>query len=840
MAVSAKFLADFSTFDQAVERSTTKLRTFDSTIGRIDKDLSKFGNQFSGTKLIHDATLMAKAIDDIGGTSKLTERELQRVGNQAKEAVEKMAKLGLDVPQRLQDLSKHAKSAGNNLGTMASLASKVGPALAATFSIGAVVNFGREIVNTAGHFQDLNDQTGISLRRLQGLDLVLGDAGLSVDDMVAGVEQLSKRLVGGDQGAVKALERLGLSAATLQASGADEAMIKIAEAAAKIPSPMEKSALLMEILGKSGAKIGRIATEDFGKLIEAAEKSNAVLSDGVIAAADRFDDAWTRAIKSVKGSLANLLIPDAGPALAPYVAPLSASSGLPSFDADLLRRREAQAATAGLNPRDFLSRASATLTVRSKEEATKIAAAATKASEALAKFTDMLNDFTSSAARDLARFNASGVSTSFLSDMAASVRGFSLDAPYLTSRSALAGLDPRQVMFGATPVDISSLSQGRTGGRGSGSGGFFGNVVSTGKGGLSDMWAGMSGGKGTSGLLGNIGSGILTGGLNSLLNAGIGLAGKGLQKLFGGLFGGEGKKTNDLRDQTFAAAGGFDELAKRAAAAGMSIDGVLKAGKVKDFEREWKKLSETLGAFEADRQMDQERLNSAIQKYGFTLEQLGPTLQRQKLDDQAKELIEDWRVLVGAGVDMTVVNDKMAASINEYLQLARKTGTEVPSAMRPVLQKLLEQGLLTDEAGNAITDMEQAGISFADTMTEGFDKVVKKLDELIAKLGAAGSALAGLPVPTGSGLDYGQADPNDMPGFATGTRGRFLDFGRGTPVMLHGRERVITEAEGRAGASGVASLAAGLETLNGNFNRLMAVLPEQIASAVNTGRARYA
>jgi hypothetical protein len=35
-------------------------------------------------------------------------------------------------------------------------------------------------------------------------------------------------------------------------------------------------------------------------------------------------------------------------------------------------------------------------------------------------------------------------------------------------------------------------------------------------------------------------------------------------------------------------------------------------------------------------------------------------------------------------------------------------------------------------------------------------------------------------------------------GFAHGTHGRFLDFGSGTPVVLHGRERItpLSEAQG--------------------------------------------
>jgi hypothetical protein len=56
----------------------------------------------------------------------------------------------------------------------------------------------------------------------------------------------------------------------------------------------------------------------------------------------------------------------------------------------------------------------------------------------------------------------------------------------------------------------------------------------------------------------------------------------------------------------------------------------------------------------------------------------------------------------------------------------------------------------------------------------------------------------------GIGSDSGSTDAGvSMPGFASGTRGRYLDFGRGTPVWLHGRERVMTEEEGKGGGTTV-------------------------------------
>jgi TP901 family phage tail tape measure protein len=129
--------------------------------------------------------------------------------------------------------------------------------------------------------------------------------------------------------------------------------------------------------------------------------------------------------------------------------------------------------------------------------------------------------------------------------------------------------------------------------------GFFGRVTGGIGGSLSKMWEGMSGGGGMAGLFSNIGGDILTGGINSLMNAGMSLAMKGLGKLFGGLFGGEGKKANDARDQIIAQAGGFDELARKAAEAGTSIDALLNAKNVKGVESAWAALNAKINEHEA-------------------------------------------------------------------------------------------------------------------------------------------------------------------------------------------------------------------------------------------------
>lgn len=155
-------------------------------------------------------------------------------------------------------------------------------------------------------------------------------------------------------------------------------------------------------------------------------------------------------------------------------------------------------------------------------------------------------------------------------------------------------------------------------------------------------------------------------------------------------------------------------------------------------------MDEINKAFIEQRQ-DAERLEAAIKKYGFSIEELGPKFRAQQLNDQAKELIEDWRVLVASGIDVVLVNHKMADSINAYLKAALTTGAEVPMAMRPILQMLADQGLLFDANGDKISDLGQAGIAFSETMTQGFDRVVLKLQQLIDTLQGTGHAIEDLP-----------------------------------------------------------------------------------------------
>lgn len=304
MAVSAKFVADVSSFVTAMDRAQLELRNFDKEIGRIDKDLARFGDQFSGRKLIQDVSLMTKAIDDIGGTSKLTQKELEFVSARAKDATEKMRAMGVDVPPKMQALADAVKKPSGAMEGLIGFAKTAGAAIAASFTVGAVIGAIRSTGEWAGRIDDLSKKMGISREAVQRFDFAAKQNGSTVDAIGSAMAQLGKRLVEGDTSTVGALNRLGLSLDDLRGKSPDQVFKRIAGAINELPDPMEKSAAAMALMGRSGADlIPMFSTleQDMGRAV--------VASDAMIAAGDRLGDAWDALKSTGTGLMAGVLVP---------------------------------------------------------------------------------------------------------------------------------------------------------------------------------------------------------------------------------------------------------------------------------------------------------------------------------------------------------------------------------------------------------------------------------------------------------------------------------------------------------------------------------------------------
>lgn len=268
--------------------------------------------------------------------------------------------------------------------------------------------------------------------------------------------------------------------------------------------------------------------------------------------------------------------------------------------------------------------------------------------------------------------------------------------------------------------------------------------------------------------------GSVLGPLGSLLGGAVG-------NLFGKIFGGsEEKKVNPLRDQFIAAAGGLDELNKKAAAAGLTLDDLLNADTVREYEAA---ILELTDAFDLQSRATRE-LDAAAEKYGFTTQNMS--------DQMAGELLKNWELLNAAGFDHNEILKRMGPDFNEYIQTAIEAGQAIPENFRPIIEEMIKMGLLTDENGKAFETLEEAGITFTESLSTGLKSLIEEVRKLVA-------AITGIPssLPNYGGGGGGNAGPpgggggHHHEGYAEGTDG-LVNFGGGTPTTLHGMEAVVT------------------------------------------------
>ena len=229
-------------------------------------------------------------------------------------------------------------SAQAGMQQLADAASKVGmggfgAGIAALASGGALTNLVTGTIQWAAAMDDLAEKTGASVENLSGLAKVASISGQSIEVVENGLIRLSKALAGADEeakGAGRALEALGLDPQKLRAMDSAEALKVVADRMSEFRDGTGKTALALDIFGKSGAQL-----LPFLKDLSEQQSIAGKLTAEQAAAAEALEKAWRRTT-SEGGAVAKGLVMDLIPAFAYAVDVVKgAKVGIAQFGASL-------------------------------------------------------------------------------------------------------------------------------------------------------------------------------------------------------------------------------------------------------------------------------------------------------------------------------------------------------------------------------------------------------------------------------------------------------------------------------------------------------------------------
>lgn len=209
---------------------------------------------------------------------------------------------GLDSARaRLDGLKAAAARLNNVLGPLGA-----GLALA---GVAATVKSLKDIADELDRAAKSAQKVGVSVENLTALEYAAGQAGVEVGELESSMVKLNRSTVEADQGSreqAEAFAALGIQARDVNGhlKTADQLLLEIAEAFAAFPDGPQKSALAMQLFGRSGANLIPLLNQGragITGMMEEARRLGVVMDSETAAAAEKFNDNLDRLSKAMTG-----------------------------------------------------------------------------------------------------------------------------------------------------------------------------------------------------------------------------------------------------------------------------------------------------------------------------------------------------------------------------------------------------------------------------------------------------------------------------------------------------------------------------------------------------------
>lgn len=216
--------------------------------------------------------------------------------------------LGVDSAQFSTGLKK-AQTGLSSFGKMAAVGFAAVSAAAAVAG-GAMLVLGKRSVDAADQMSKTAAKTGVTTESLSRLKYAADFAGVGFDGLAAGLRRVGQNIVevaNGSKGpAATAFQALGISVkeASGQLKSSDQVLSEVADRFARMENGSTKTALAIQLFGKSGADLIPLLNEGADGLKRYADESDRLgltISSKTGKAAERFNDTLTRIGKIIEG-----------------------------------------------------------------------------------------------------------------------------------------------------------------------------------------------------------------------------------------------------------------------------------------------------------------------------------------------------------------------------------------------------------------------------------------------------------------------------------------------------------------------------------------------------------
>jgi hypothetical protein len=307
--------ADTAEFDRRMagaDASTKKLAaTMKRDLEPSQSRINRLVREFAGSKEIGLANDYARAIKEAGGAANLTAQHQEKANRAIQAALTHYRALGKEAPAHLMELERATrrmdaplKGIGGHLDTAAQKFKMLAGAFGLVVGVGAIVQFGRHIFDTADHLVDMSDKLGVSIEATQRFQYAAKQAGADIDQVGKAIVQMNDRLATGDKSTVAALDAAGLKFDEIRTMKPEEAFRAIADAIAKIPDPMKQTQVAMDLFGKSGAELLPMIRSG---ALEAADAIK-VMSDETVRDLEQAKQTWENFTNAVTIETAEILV----------------------------------------------------------------------------------------------------------------------------------------------------------------------------------------------------------------------------------------------------------------------------------------------------------------------------------------------------------------------------------------------------------------------------------------------------------------------------------------------------------------------------------------------------